>query len=260
MVPVNMECLSKHCASAYETCKIYPECSQLLTCLEKCFQEFDNDNSPMKTITQSCVNNCTFSLADKWYVVFSRCLTDNNCYSFPPIPGTCKYPEKVKISRNFNITDLKGGWWKVRGYNQAYDCLACQHTFFDPLEYDKTTFFYRPTFEVPATNGSSKLINGTIYVQLKDTAPGDVIEIDYYLYGLPVHLKWYTLDGAADNSSVLVYYCGNMSEWNFEGAMILSRSPILSPDADEQFASMVADNTPFNYNEFCTPQLSPCPN
>ncbi len=256
----DMKCLYDNCASAYQTCLSYTRCSLLLSCVSKCMDGFEGDTSPMKTTTQSCVNTCTFTYADMFYVGLSRCLSDNKCITLPPIPSTCKYPGGITRSRKFQLSDLKGGWWVVKGYNRAYDCIACKHTFFDAKEYETNEFYYRPTFEVLTPNGSFIFINGTVYVELDNTQPGEAIDLDYYLYGFPVHMTWHALDGAADNSSLLVYYCGNMLEWNIEGAMILSRSPILSPGDDGKFAQMVKKNTVLDYEEFCNPHLSPCPN
>ena len=258
--PVNMDCLNNNCASGYQTCLIHTKCRLLLDCLTKCYSGFDDDTSPYKTTTQHCIYTCQFTYADEFYVGLSRCLTDNSCFELPPIKDACKYPSEVVVSKQYQLRDLKGGWWVVKGYNPAQDCWPCQHTFFDAEEYDNKTFHYRPSFEVANNNGSFDLINGTIYVTLKDTAPGEAINISYYLYGMPVNLTWYTLDGKDDNSTVLVYYCGNMLQWNFEGAVFLSRSPVIPPSSDAWFEEMLEKNTHLKYSDFCSPQLYPCPN
>ena len=254
--PVNLTCLNENCASAYYTCSIYPKCSQLLTCLTKCLDGFEKDTTLLKSQTQSCAQTCIFSYADEFFVGLSRCLTDNKCINLPPIYSNCKY---LALTRRFQVSDLKGGWWIVRGYHPTYDCTACQHTF-DAVEFEDNQFFYRPTFEALTTNDSFVLVNGTIYVSLENTDPGEVIDIDYYFYGFPFHIRWFTLDGTADNSSVLVYYCGNVLQWSFEGSMIMTRSPILPPGSDSQFLDMVHKNTYLPYSVFCKPQITPCPN
>lgn len=258
--PVDMECLNTTCGSAYETCLSYSKCSSLLTCITKCLEGFDSDTSLMKSTTQSCVNTCSFSYADIFYVALARCLTDNKCVKLPPIPSTCRYPDKIKMTRKYQLSDLKGGWWKVRGYNPAYDCLPCQHTFFDPVQFENNKFTYRPSFKQLTVNNTYLLVNGTILVDLDDTEPGQVIEIDYYLFGVPVRMSWYALDGAADGSIVLVYYCGNVLDWNYEGAMILSRSTQLPSQAEDAFEHLVSVNTGLDYTKFCSPQFKSCPN
>lgn len=57
-----------------------------------------------------------------------------------------------------------------------------------------------------------------------------------YNYGIPEHFTWHVLDGSADNSTILVDVATN---WRVEGAMILTQSPVLPPDADVTFAEMV---------------------
>ena len=261
--PVKAGCLTEEnlCASAYQTCLIHPECSKLLTCQEKCLDDFDADTSPMKSTTQTCLGTCLFSYADFYYTGFARCLTDNHCFRLQKVTTSCRYHNGVKGKRKFQISDLKGGWWKVRGYNPAYDCQDCPHTFFDGFEFDKTQFTYRPTFEIKAENGSNILVNGSITEDLKNTEPGDPIIIDYYAFGLPTHMAWYVLDGPLDNSTLLVYYCGyTMSEWHFEGAMILSRSPVVKATDEKKFEEMVKANTDLDYSKFCKPKLEPCSN
>ena len=150
----------------------------------------------------------------------------------------------------------------ARGYNPAYDCVPCQHIFFDAFQYMDNQFAYRPTFEAVTVNGSHSLVNGSIYDLLQNNKPGEVIQLDYYLYGIPEHYIWHVLDGPADNSTILVYYCGDVAtNWNIEGAMILTRSPVLPPEADVMFAELVKKNiVDMEYELFCKPQLDPCPN
>ena len=258
--PINATCMQKYCSSAYENCAIQTNCNKLLMCLSECWEKYLEDDSYTKSSTHLCLNTCVFTYADFYFTGYARCMTDNNCLDIPTVPATCRYPTLVTTRKLFNITDLKGGWWKMRGYNPAYDCLPCQHTFFDVVPYENK-FVYRPTFEVATPEGRYALVNGSISPELVDTTRGDPININYYLYGVPFNLTWYALDGNTDNSTVIVYYCGQVLEkWSFEGAMILSRSPIEPPDADTQYSALVRKNTNLDYSKFCTPQLSPCPN
>lgn len=259
--PLNLTCMTTNCGSAYQTCLLQPKCQQLLQCLDKCYAGFDTDVSLMKSDTLSCMTTCTFTYADFYYTGFSRCLTDNKCLTLPYVMAKCRYPEETIIHKKYQISDLKGGWWVARGYYPALDCIACQHIFFDGFEYDKDRFVYRPTFEALTVNGSFTYVNGSILVNLENTDPGEAIELDYYIYGVPVHMTWHVLAGTEDNSTVLVYYCGDiLAEWNFEGAMILTRSPVLPPGVDVQFAEMVKRSLNIQYEKFCKPQLQPCPN
>ena len=91
-VVINTTCLTVNCGSSYETCLLQPKCNQLLTCLEKCLDEFDRDDSLMKSTTQACARTCTFSYADFYYTGFSRCLTDNHCLQFPRVDTKCRRP------------------------------------------------------------------------------------------------------------------------------------------------------------------------
>lgn len=258
---VSQSCMDTYCGSAYETCLNIPKCHQLLRCLDKCYDSSYTDFSPMKSDTLTCMTTCLFTYADFYYTGLSRCLTDNKCLVVPDVPSTCRYPGETIVHRKYNVTDLKGGWWVARGYYPALDCVACQHTFFDPVMYENDKFVYRPTFEALTVNRSYTFVNGTILVDLDNTDAGAPIELDYYLYGIPVHMTWHALTGAEDNSTVLIYYCGNiMTKWNFEGALILTRSPVLPPDADMQYAEMVDKSLNIPYDKFCKPQLSPCPN
>lgn len=259
--PLNMTCVQANCDSAYANCMQQPKCSDLLTCLTKCWDRYEQDTSYTKSTTHSCINTCTFSYADFYYTGFTRCLTDNNCFTLPAVSVTCRYPHAVTMRKLFQTGDLKGGWWVMRGYNPAYDCIPCQHIFYDGFTYEKDKFVYRPTFEARTVNGSNTLVNGSILVDLENNKPGEAIELDYYLYGLPFSLRWHVLDGNSDNSTVLVYYCGSLlGRWNYEGALVMARSPVEPPDAEVLYADMIRKTTNLEYDKFCKPQLSPCPN
>lgn len=259
---INETCMQKHCASPYASCTQQPKCNDLLTCIGKCYDQMPRDYSYMSTSTLSCIYTCIFSNADFYFTGWARCMSDHNCFATPPIDDVlCRYPDMVTQSKMFNITDLKGGWWVMRGYNQAMDCLSCQHIFFDGYEYDKTKFVYRPTFEATTMNGSFKLVNGSILVDLVDTKRGEPIELKYYLYGIPFDMKWHVLDGNNDNTTILVYYCGNvLSVWEMEGAMVLARTPVETPDSEQLYYNLFTKNTNLPFDDVCTPQLSPCPN
>ena len=259
--PVDTVCMNANCGSAYETCLNSAKCQQLLVCLDKCYAGFDTDTSLMKSNSLSCATTCIFTYADFYFTGFSRCMIENKCITLRPMPAFCRYPSEVAKHRYFQISDLKGGWWVARGYYPAMDCIACQHTFFDGFQYLNNQFVYRPTFEALTVNGSYTYVNGSILVDLENTKPGEPIELDYYLYGVPVHTNWHVLTGTDDNSTILVYYCGDiLTEWRFEGALILSRSPVLPPDAEALYSAMVRRSVNLPYEKFCKPQLAPCPN
>lgn len=258
---VDTACMNTNCGSAYQTCVNSAKCQQLLVCLDKCDAGFTMDTSLMKSNTLSCATTCIFTYADFYFTGFSRCMIENKCLKVHYVSAACRYPDEVTRDRYFQISDLKGGWWVARGYYPAMDCVACQHTFFDGFQYLDNQFVYRPTFEALTLNGSYTYVNGSILVDLTNTKPGEPIELDYLLYGVPVHTNWHVLTGTADNSTILVYYCGDiMKEWNFEGALILSRSPVLPEDAEILYSKMVSKSVNLPYVKFCKPQLAPCPN
>lgn len=181
---INTTCLNVICGSSHQTCLLHAECKLLLTCLEKCLDGFDGDGSLMKSTTQACVRTCTFTYADFYYTGFSRCLADHKCLELPRVDTKCRHPNGggLRPSRKFQISDVKGGWCVARGYNPAYDCVPCQHVFFDAFEYFKDRFAYRPTFEALTVDNSHALVIGSIfYVPLQNSEPGEDIQLDYYL-------------------------------------------------------------------------------
>ena len=257
---IDEECLKTTCGAPYQTCLDYSRCARLTTCLKDCMSHFDSDTSPMKWVTHSCVNKCAYNYEDIYFVALARCLTDNKCVHLPTYPSTCRYPNKTRQYQKYQLSDLKGGWWVAKGYNRAYDCLVCQHTFFDAVPFMKNDYIYRPTFYTSGANDTLKLVNGSVLVDLDEINPGDTIELDYYMFGVPFKLSWHVLDGYPDGTIVFVYYCGSLLNWKYEGAMILSRSKELPNGSDQALKEQVSVTTGLDYNKFCTNSNTDCAN
>ncbi len=258
---VDEECLLHTCGSPYLTCKDYPNCVSHLTCVQDCINEFDKDDSRMKSSTHLCLNKCMYIYEDIYFVALARCLSDNNCIKLPSYPSTCRYPNNTKQIRKYQLQDLKGGWWVAKGYNQAYDCLSCQKTFFDAAPFTNNEFTYRPMFYINGLNDTMKLVNGSILVDLNEIDAGDTLQLDYYLFGVPFKLNWYILNGYYDGSIVYVYYCGTLYNWDYEGAMILSRSKEIPTGMEQFLKEMVSESTTgLDYNYFCTHSNNACTN
>ena len=258
---VDEECLEKTCGSPYQTCKDYSGCSSLMDCLTDCMGRFDSDNSNMKSSTHLCINKCLYMYEDIYFVALARCLTDNDCVKLPPYPSTCRYPNQTKQYRQYKLQDLKGGWWVAKGYNRAYDCLTCQHNFFDAMPFTTNEFTYRPTFYTTGLNKTLMLVNGSVLVDLNEVDnAGDPIELGYYLFGIPFKFTWYPLDGLYDGSVVYVYYCGSLLNWRMEGALVLSRSKELPSGSEQQIKEMISSSSGLDVQDFCINSNAACTN
>lgn len=254
--PVNAACAAAHCALQSAACFTDSMCQKNIGCVSKCFEDWDKDKTPEKFTVQNCTGICTFSYTSKAYINFMSCIADHKCMNLPSIPNTCKGPNNITILKKVPISELKGPWRVVRGYHPVYDCYPCQKDSLSP--YNSTAWIYNPNYQVYLANGSLGLINQSGY--LRDTTSE---EEGYSIYfvdaGVGNFEKWWIIDKADDNSYFLVYYCGNVFQWNFEGAIVLSRTK-LPTDAYPVIAESYKKAIGLDFAKFCTPVTDNCPN
>lgn len=255
--PVNPVCMAAHCAVQSGACFADKTCSENIGCVGKCWDKWDDDKTPDKITVQNCTNMCSFSYENKVYDNFMTCLSVHSCMSLPPIPSSCVAPQNLTLLKNIPISEMEGSWRVVRGHNPIYDCLPCQLDTIAAI--NSTAWIYNPSYQVHLENGTLGFINQTGIVQAVSADPKDGYSIVFTDTGFGNNETWWVFDKAEDNSYYLVYYCGNVLQWNFSGAIVFSKSDIsasIVPAITESFKKA----TGLDFSTFCSPAITNCPN
>ena len=254
----DIACMVEHCLSESVDCLINQRCRDAIVCDEKCMNEWDTDTTPEKFHIQNCTNICAWTYVDDTYQNFLHCVTSasHQCIKFPPIPKTCRAPANVHPLKQLSIKDLRGDWWVVKGLHPVYDCYPCQKLYFSTI--NATSWNYSSYYQVYMANGSLSLA----YLQtvISTSVPGSNISFTYDDIGLMHHESWWLVDEADDLSYILLYYCGNTLEWNYEGAQVLARNTTLSGAAYGQIAASYQRALGLKLTDFsCNTGTQNCP-
>ena len=251
---VDIACMFEHCLAESVSCLTNQGCRDAIICDQKCLNEWDSDTTKEKFHIQNCTNICAWTYVDKIYQTFIRCLTTHQCLTFPPIPKTCRAPN-IHPLKQLSIKDLEGDWWVVKGLHPVYDCYPCQKLYFTAI--NENSWNYSTQYEVYLANGSLSLA----YLQtvLSTNVPGSNISFIYDDIGLKHYETWWLIDKADDSSFILLYYCGNTLQWNYEGALVLARNTTLDEASYAQIATSYKQAVSLNTTEFCNTSTQLCP-
>ena len=255
--PVNAICVATHCGKQSAACFADSQCKQNIGCVSECLSKWDQDKTPEKFTVQNCTGICTFSYTSPAYTNFMTCLSVHKCMDLPSIPNTCKGPSNVTLLKEISISELKGAWWVVRGYHPVYDCYPCQNDVLMPN--NATMWVYSPHYQVYLANGSLGLIEQSGFMDIS-TTPQAGYAIRFEDAGVSNVERWWIVDMAEDNSYYLVYYCGSLLQWYFEGAIVFSKTPVLSEDAVPAITESYKKSLGLDFKKFCSPKAGTgCP-
>ena len=256
--PINSVCVAKHCAKQSATCFADKACRENLGCAAKCFGDWDKDKTAEKFSVQNCTGICTFSYSSNAYTTFMTCLAEKQCMTLPTIPNTCKGPSNITLLKEIPITQMEGAWWVVRGYHPVYDCYPCQNDHLSP--HNSTAWVYSPHYQVYLANGSLGLIDQSGFVDTTTTNSAAGYKIAFEDAGISNYETWWIIDRADDRSYYLIYYCGNVLQWYFEGAIVLSEAPELPEKSVSAITDSYKKATGLDFSKFCSPRAgSGCP-
>jgi len=174
-------------------------------------------------------------------------LVENQCFSLPPPDAynnaTCRDPTDKAIP----IADdtLNGDWYVVKGYNPTYDCFECAKQSYTTKgsEVDYSAVFNminKKGEEIwPASNYTGKVNDDgkTVYLATTD-------------FGLTDEETWYVMH--KDEDTLVMYYCGSVLTWHFEGLLVMSSTTALNPDKAATVESIVT-SLGFTDDQLCTP-------
>lgn len=254
---VDIACMLEHCFSESVTCVMDQGCRDAIVCDAKCMSEWDEDTTKGKFHVQNCTNICAWTNVDNAYQHFLRCVTDtaHQCIKFPPIPKTCRAPN-IHPLKKLSVKDLQGNWWVVKGLHPIYDCYPCQTIYFSPI--NETAWNYTSYYQVYQANGSLSLAYLQTVISISD--PENNISFAYDDIGLMHYETWWLIDKADDSSYLLLYYCGNTLEWNYEGAQVLARNTTLDAAAYVRIAASYQEALGLKLSDFsCNTRTQHCP-
>lgn len=254
----NPACVAEHCRMEDEACLKDEMCRDLLLCVEKCVKLLPDDKTPQKFMVQNCTNKCVFSFASPAYVELMTCLVENMCLELPPLPNPCR-GNNITISKAVPVTALAGTWWSVRGYNPVYDCYPCQMNTFTAET--ATTVKYEAKFDVYKVDGTRKLEESMATLMITpDYKAG--YKMNFNIAGMPSDETWWVVDAVESEGEtyVLAYYCAKSLEWYSDGAIVFSRTKMLSTTAEPAINSAfkAALGMDFDLYKFCKNDNTRC--
>ena len=238
-------CLLSGCQDKMTNCFGDDLCQEMLQCLTSCGSD------------QTCAFTCFYvdnlSKASKSLL---KCIEEEGCIKAPESQEECEVPALTAREESFDLEDFVGDWYVVRGLSPQYDCWDCQRMRFGSLTDGVLDYAYdiKPaanrtsvTFEcsVIPVNGSSSSFS--VPYTFEDVIKG----VD----------TWYVLDKSADNSAVLIYYCGEndmLKSW-YRGAFVMSTSKSVPDETLEQFDETLSNSgLDVRLDDFCKNNLAVC--
>lgn len=92
------------------------------------------------------------------------------------------------------------------------------------------------------------------------TSAQDGYAVSFDDAGAPLSETFWVIDAADDAHYVLMYVCGTVLQWNFEGAMVYVKNPSLSISDDDVKAITASYKAAvgLDFSKFCITDLSNC--
>lgn len=187
-------------------------------------------------------STCSFICSESYQTPtldnFMNCMfVEYECAELPPPDAlnnaTCRDPTNYIADYDRNL--LNGDWYTVQGFNPVYDCLQpCAIQTYE-IEADGTAT-YDAVFNMDDINGD-EIWRTNDMVGENTSIPG-VLSFSGFQHGLPDAEHWYVMHLTED--SAVMYYCGSVMTWTFEGLIVLSRTPTLNPEREADVAAVLA--------------------
>ena len=241
------------CTNEFVQCEADPACVQTLQCSYKCWSLWETDPSPQKYSVQNCTNVCVATYGNENLLKYLHCIDVNNCLELPIIQSTCKAPKNITFAKDIKLKDLTGTWLTLSGYNPVYDCYPCQ-------ENTITSSTFLGKFQAILENGTLKEMNqlGSI----TDLSPNPGFNMTVETAGFVLRTTFWPFDHISTflgNSYYLIYYCGSANLWNYEGALVYSKSSKISDSDLTNIRNSFMNNVSLNFDKFCSPSTTNCP-
>lgn len=225
-IPVrNMTCITRHCTGQISACIGDALCRQDMQCAGQCAAD--------DTV---CTFVCTESYQNPKAAAMMQCLyVDYECLSLPPPDAlnnaTCREPTQHVESVDEDL--LNGDWYVLQGFNPLYDCFACQELTFSVND---GKIDYSALFNMLAANKTEIWV--TADMEGEDRSTPGLLKMTGSENGLPDEQDWYVM--LLTDDTLVVYYCGAVLSWHFEGLLVMSKTKELNKDREADIAAILA--------------------
>ena len=210
----NITCVKRHCTDQIKACLGDGTCVSDLGCAAGCVQD------------SMCTFNCSETYATPVYDSMMSCmLVDHQCVSLPPPDSynnaTCRDPTDLALP--IDDDTLNGDWYVVKGYNPTYDCFECAKQSFKTEGQDVQ---YSAEFNMINKMGKEQWVTSDYTGKRNDD--GKTVFLHTVDFGLPDDETWYVMH--SDEDTLVLYYCGSVLTWHFEGLLVMSSTTALNPE------------------------------
>jgi hypothetical protein len=233
----NITCITTWCGSKLAACSLDQNCRDNMNCAKAC----GSDNS-------TCTFLCSESYQSKAIDNLMRCMfVDHKCLYLPEPDAlnnaVCRKPDYLTVE--IDHAKLSGTWKVNYGFNPDYDCFACQELSFEYNNTDvKNPIWYNAYYDIVNVKGQQQWND----VVMTGSDSKGIISLAGQNNGFDNTQQWYVLK--LDDEVCLVYYCGQLMTWNFEGVLMMSRDGTIS-DAKMQEMERILWNLNLTINDFC---------
>ncbi|KAJ1629513.1 Violaxanthin de-epoxidase-domain-containing protein [Pavlovales sp. CCMP2436] len=238
-------CFFEKCGTQTKDCFSNPSCLKGITCLGNCRAE------------QLCATRCFARFGSEKLNAWLSCtLEEQKCVTTgADVDNSAFYADAPPVLKTFKPSELEGRWFKVRGYNEKYDCYPCQINEFTatPAGLDN-----RILFRVPKADGSGFWQNDFVEHMRTDKGPQGKasMTVEGKMFGLTFGEQWYVLGESDGTKNVpefrLVAYKGDTQQGPYEGAFVytkefdsIEKSPALMAAIDSAAKAAGLDSAKF---------------
>ena len=209
----NVTCVKRYCTDEITNCLADGTCRSDLGCAAGCWED------------SMCTFNCSQTYTTPVYDAMMSCLlVDHQCVSLPPPDAynnaTCRDPTDSAIP--IGDDTLTGDWYIIQGYNPTYDCFECAK---QSLATKGNEVDYSALFNMINKLGDEIWVSSAYAGKRNDD--GKTVYLGTTDFGLTDDQTWYVMH--RDDDTLVVYYCGAVLTWHFEGLLVMSTTTALNP-------------------------------
>ncbi|XP_077994384.1 uncharacterized protein LOC144448104 [Glandiceps talaboti] len=187
-------------------------------------------------------------------------ITERKCVVIQPPspPFTCTKPDNTEA--RFNLSQLQGNWYIVRGLNPVYDCYACQYCQFTPNTNPDESGTYVAQVDYLVTTLTGDVRPRTVHQFVSQPNPQNpgILFFNYTDTGIIHNEEWRVLAFDDKDAYALIYYCGQANAYHYEGVLLYSRKTKVSENVLKKVGQAAKSNG-YDFNKFCTAPTDNCP-
>jgi len=240
----DIPCMLTRCGSETLACLTDRMCLKALACIGPCGDD------------QACTFHCISNYETPLFHALNKCnIHDAGCIVLkePETVSSCGGGEEVAIPA-LDINDMMGQWFITMGLSPIYDCFPCQIFTFARDSRDGRPMVYMD-YQVDRVFGDT--VNKTVieYIEQPDGDKEGLLIFGGYQNGLYHSERWRILK--FDKQFMIAAYCGTMTSWVYNGAVVLTKNPRVNKDLAFRIREALVLNG-FKTEDFCSPKILGC--